>query len=72
MMYQIEFIRYVDGRAHPEVLERINGVFPTLQAAIIDQGTALFRTMQVSQHAQGFRVLEKGERVVAHRFKGDM
>ena len=71
MMYQIEFIRYINGRAHPEVLERINGVFPTLRAAI-DQGTALFRTMQVSQHAQGFRVLENGERVVAHRFKGDM
>jgi hypothetical protein len=68
MMYRIEFLRYIDGRSDPEITQRISGEFPTLQAAI-DRGAMLFGAMQGTIDAQGFRVLENGERVVAHRFK---
>jgi hypothetical protein len=45
MMYQIEFLRYIDGRSDPEITQRISGEFPTLQAAI-DRGAMLFGAMQ--------------------------
>jgi hypothetical protein len=69
MLYQIEFIRTVEGRAEPSVVHRINGEFPTDQAAI-DHGVVLFSTLQATTDAQGFRVIENGERLVAQRFKG--
>ena len=70
MMYQIEFIRYVDGRSEPTVVERINAESPTLQAAI-DKAVTLFGTLQAIKDADGFQIRENGQHIVARRSKGE-
>ena len=71
MVYQLEFIRYIDGRADPEIVHLVNGQFRRVEEAI-HQGTLLFATIESSQRAQGFRVRENGGPIVAHRFRSDL
>lgn len=72
MVYQIEFIRYIDGRERSQRLSIwSNGQFPKVDDAI-QQGKLLFATIESYQRAQGFRIRENGGPIVAHRFRSDL
>ncbi len=68
--YKIEFIRYIDGYADPEILYILDGVFPSLDDAVME-GTRRFGTIHEARGAQGFRVVASDAGPVAHRFRGD-
>jgi hypothetical protein len=70
-MYSVEFIRWVDGRAEPEVVDRISGQFSSIEEAIT-HATTMFATVQSNREAKAFRIVENGQRVVAHRFMDDL
>ncbi len=66
--FQIEFIRHVDGRPEPDVLHVVDGVFPRLDDAVM-KGNLLFWAIDETRGAEGFRVVQNGQGIVAHRFQ---
>jgi len=69
MLYQIQFIRFVDRRPEPEILQETADEFPSLADAKA-RGRTLFATIQAATGAQGFRIRENGHDVVSHWFPG--
>ncbi len=55
--FQIEFIRHVDGGAEPDV---------PLSSTV---GKLLFWAIDETRDAAGFRVVQRGLGIVAHRFR---
>ena len=69
MVYDIEFIRRVDGRAEALALDIIRIVGKSL-SAVIGRAEELYRTIDTVPRPDGFRIREAGGMIV-HDFTGE-
>ena len=66
MVYDIEFIRQIDGKAEALALDIIQLVADGI-AGIVEQAEALYRRLDTLPRPDGFRIRESGGSIV-HEF----
>ena len=66
MVYDIEFVRHLDGKAEALALHTIRLIGDTL-AAVIVQADETFKSISVSPRPNGYRIRE-GDRTVVYEF----
>jgi hypothetical protein len=66
MVYDIEFVRHVDGKAEALALEVIRLVADKI-TLVIDQADALYRRQETVPRPDGFRIRDN-EGVIVHEF----
>lgn len=69
MVYTVEYLKFVAGRAEASVVDRLNGRFHSPKEAK-RSAMVLFAAMQSVHAAVGFRVIEDGEREVEAVYPG--